>query len=274
MRSAGTLPRYALRLLGADAIRTITGYVLDRVLEIEVDGAFVSGPAAADALAPVVDAQGIDALSMAALRAVAALPIDDAVALARRLYAYNCLPRTPRHRWTASGHEAWTTWSGREHAAPVAQTFKLYVSPAVDDVPAAVHASKAAARRHSALGGKLGVGPYGVLRPDKLIVYFASFEALHNAAAELTTTLAGIRAHGVPFTAPLSGDGLLSWGMDPPADVGMVGWLREESWRTWLTDRLAAALIIARADGADPVAFALRRVAALGVDPHTWTRMA
>jgi hypothetical protein len=270
MRTPGALPRYALRALGAGAHRTIAGYVLDGVLEVDVDGTFVSGARAADALAPAVDPNGIDALSMAALRAVASLPIDDAAVLARRLYAYNQLPRTPRRRGMASD-ETWASWAGRTTSAPIGRSFKLYVSPAVDDVPAALDATKAAADRHGALGGKIGAGPYGLLRPDKLIVYFASYEALHGAATELTTTLAGIRPHGVPFTAALSGDGLLSWGTDPPSDTGLVGWLRDESWRTWLTDRLATAMIVARASGHDPIAFALRRVAALGVDPRTWT---
>jgi hypothetical protein len=261
MRAPGVLPHYALRLLGASATRTITGYVLDRVLEIEVDGRFVSGSAAVDVLAPSVDADGIDTLSMAALRAVAALPIDDTVALARRLYGYNRLPRTPRHRWTESGGEAWITWSGPGYAAPPERIFKLYVSPVVNDVPAAVDAAKAVTGPH---GGKLGAGPYGLLRPDKLVLYYASFDALYNAASRLMSALDGVRPHGVPFTAPLAGEGLLSWGIDPP-----VG-----SWRSWITDRLAAAMIVARVDRVDPVSFALRRIAALGVDPRTWTQAA
>ena len=46
LREPGPLPAYALARLGEGAERTIARFVADGVLEIEHDGAFVSGPAA------------------------------------------------------------------------------------------------------------------------------------------------------------------------------------------------------------------------------------
>ena len=81
---------------------------------------------------------------------------------------------------------------------------------------------------------------------------------------------------------------MVSWAADPPGHAGVIGGAASESWRSWLTTQLAAALIAGRpADphapdqgdprrdprrdpGRDPVRFALRRAAALRIDPRTW----
>jgi hypothetical protein len=52
LRTPGPIPGYARRLLGPDAWNTITGLVLDGILEIEAAGLFRSGPAAIDSMGP------------------------------------------------------------------------------------------------------------------------------------------------------------------------------------------------------------------------------
>ena len=258
-------------------------------------------------------------LSMQALRHAARLPIDDVAALGGRLYRYNRLPPTPPPLFIARGAEGrgpgssdlarlgladsriaaalgrgwvstgsgasdgWMSWgprAGVDSPGGVRGTIKLYVSPLPPDVPATLAASLAAAVAHRALALKVGAGPYGLLRPDKLVIYFGRREQLQAAASRLAGELAGIPAHGVPFTAAVTDDGLLSWGADPPTHDGaggLVGRAATESWRSWLTTQLAAAIIAGRG-AAEPataersaVRFALRRAAALQVDPATWT---
>ncbi len=87
----------------------------------------------------------------------------------------------------------------------------------------------------------------------------------------LRPALAGLAADGVPFTAACSADGLLSWGIDPPAEPG-ADLASRESWRLWLTNRLALALVAARGAAATmpPWQFALARLALAGIDPRSW----
>jgi hypothetical protein len=310
LRTPGPIPAYARRLLGADALNTITGLVLDGILEIESAGQFRSGP---DAIGSIgldeYDGTGdgtpgrgrIAQLSIGALRHAALLPINDVAVLAARLYRYNCLPLTPEttsagpmtdfarlglatpgvaaaldRDWTctASGVDgAWLCWSAAERwesTDGARGTCKLYVSPAPAAIREVFAATVAAATAHHALAFKAGAGPYGLLRPDKLVIYFRHRDHLHAAAAALTDALAGQPAHGVPFTAGVTADGMISWAADPPAHAV------SESWRSWLTTQLAAALVAARTanpespDRPDPVRFALRRAAALRIDPRTW----
>jgi hypothetical protein len=329
LRTPGLIPIYARRLLGPHAWHTITGLVLDGVLEIETAGTFRSGPAALDALTRDGDVAADDMapsghvarLSLDALHYAAALPIDDIATLARRLYAYNRLPVTPanaapallttdlarlgfiatgngnavgvtsavsatldRH-WTYTPSDGeWLSWSSPERWAAIDTTHptcKLYVSPAPTAIADAFAATVAAATTHGALAFKVGAGPYGLLRPDKLVMYFRDRAQLFAAATALTAALAGAPAHGVPFTAALTENGMLSWAADPPEHVGLVGWTTGTSWRSWLTTQLAGALIAGRTvgrtmangepDRADPVRFALHRAAALRIDPRTWT---
>jgi hypothetical protein len=130
-----------------------------------------------------------------------------------------------------------------------------------------------------------GADAAGLLRPDKLVAYFPDFDSLAGAAGVLADRLAGIPPHGVPFTAEIGGDGLLSWGVDPPRREG--GKARgEESWRLWLTHRLARALLAVRhmnaaqggpgghdgqAGGPEPWQLALERLRLEGVSTETWT---
>ena len=93
------------------------------------------------------------------------------------------------------------------------------------------------------------------------------------AAARLSAELAGCPSHGVPFTAELADcDGLLSFGIDPPRSEHALEWQERESWRLWLTNRLAVALVSARRDGGplEPWQYALARIEFDGIDPSTW----
>jgi hypothetical protein len=166
---------------------------------------------------------------------------------------------------------------GGEVPGAAAPTWKLYISPTPEALPecfAAVLEALAAARSWQV---KVGSDAAGLLRPDKLVAYFPSFERLAEAAGCLAGRLSGIAVHGVPFTAEAGGDGLLSWGVDPPASERPLAGGRE-SWRLWLTHRLARALLAARAAGptagataAEPWQIALERLRLEGVSTETWT---
>ena len=75
-------------------------------------------------------------------------------------------------------------------------------------------------------------------------------------------------AHGVPFTAVISADGLLSWAADPMWWIG-----GRASWRGWLTARLAEYMVAARRTGCTDVEtgrYALQRLRLDGVNTDTW----
>jgi hypothetical protein len=101
----------------------------------------------------------------------------------------------------------------------------------------------------------------------------APSQQLAELAAAAAPALSGCPPHGVPFTAALTPDGLLSWGVDPPRSSCLPGWRGVESWRLWVTDRLARALLRARSLGcADlpPWRYARLRLALEGVDTAEW----
>ncbi len=200
-------------------------------------------------------------------------------------------------RWDAAAVGPWFIWRrgrrGRAEAAPAGgAVYKLYASPqpeALGEAGAPLLAALAAAGPFQI---KVGADARALLRPDKLVAYFSSFERLAAAAEVLAERLAGMPVQGVPFTAEVAGDGLLSWGVDPPP--AHSAWQRTESWRQRLTLRLARALFAARADqdtlppvqesepppaaaAAAPMAqmapweFALARLRLDGIDTETWT---
>jgi len=308
LREPGPLPGYALEALGASAARTVARLVADGVLEVREGDGFVSGAAA---LALVAEESGVRAggrlagLAREALRYAQALAVDDPVALSWRIYGFNRRPVTPRwkrllpsaeaverhlgierggrnrqaldRRWQPGKRsEFWLTWharSGRPGAARSGgATYKLYVSPSPEALEEGFGAILGALSSSQAQQFKVGADAAGLLRPDKIVAYFPDFDRLSEAAGRLAERLAGLPAHGVPFTAEIAGDGLVSWGADPPETERSPLLGGGESWRLWLTNRLAVALLAARAGGAPkPWRFALDRVRLEGVDTETWT---
>ncbi|HKH43522.1 MAG TPA: hypothetical protein VKM72_02545 [Thermoanaerobaculia bacterium] len=317
LREPGPLPAYAAAQLGEAAPRVVARFVADGILEVERDGAFVSGPAALDLFVrPATGAPRdgrIAALSRAALRCAQALPTDDPRLLSLRLYAYNRVPLTPRWKSLLAGtpaverhlgiapggpnrktldrawqrladREGWISWISRAvdggDGRPDGPTWKLYVSPRPESLitegttegaeafGAVLEALTAARARQFKVGRDAG----GLLRADKIVSYFPSFERLAEAADAVVARLAGAPAQGVPFTSEIGGEGLLSWGMDPPRSER--SWSLGESWRAWLSMRLARDLLAARqaaAPGVEPWRFALDRLRLEGIDTDTWT---
>jgi hypothetical protein len=313
LREPGPLPAYVREVLGEGTARTVAQLLADGVLEVEQEGAFVSGAAAFALLSsgPAGEPRGrLDRLSLAALRHGEALALDDPLRLAWRLYAYNRLPLTPAWQrllpsadavreylgagprganrpfldrvWTPGApRDGWLSWTARGRRAeplnPGSTTYKRYVSPPpglLREGFGAVLEALAAARARQF---KVGDSAAGLLRPDKIVAYFPDFERLAEAADAVLARLAGVAAQGVPFTSEIGGDGLLSWGVDPPAGERSSLWDGRESWRLWLSHRLARALIDARAAATpagvavEPWRFALERVRLDGVDTTTWT---
>lgn len=305
LREPGPLPAYARAALGETAARTVARLVADGVLEIGREGAFVAGAAALDLFRETVGREGsgrIAELSLAALRYGQSLAVDDPVLLSWRLYTYHHRPLTPRwkrllstpeavarhlgiapgdgrrklldRKWTPTGSAPWLSWRARGAAAsgsPAGPTWKLYVSPLPEALADGFGAVLEALTAGRATHFKVGADAAGLLRPDKIVAYFPTFERLAAAAEVVTRRLAGAPAQGVPFTSEIGAGGLVSWGVDPAGETpGAEG----ESWRLWLTHRLARALLSARATaaaGSEPWRFAVERLRLEGVDTDTWT---
>jgi len=303
----GPLPVYVAARLGDELEPTIARLVLDAVLEVEHDGAYVGGPGAGAVVAsgPALAGRGrIGELSRDALcygQELADLP---EALLARRLYDYGRRPLSVQLRrrlvddaavaawlglgpggsaraaldasWrevagTAGRRRHWRQWRRARAGATPSGGYKLYVSPATDALERAIGAVASSLGCVCGVSGfKLGADVHGICRPDKLVVYFDGLDDLQAGAVILHDRLAGLPAHGVPFSAAITLDGLLSWGADPAVTPAAA---TNPSWRMWVTARLAEYLVAAR-DSTDgrisPSQFALERMRLSGIDTDTW----
>ena len=276
----GPCPEYVRNGLGDLLPASLGRLVLDGILEVEVDGAFRSG-AAGWAPFETRSTEGrlggrTAELSVEAMRygqILVALANVPAELVAARLYMYGRRPVTPTLRrqmtgraliekaskalrlgWVetppSSSDSPWRSWQprrveGRRPSSAV--SFKLYVSPTTETLPAAVAAvAEALAEAPGVNGFKVGRTVDGVARPDKLVAYFSSLEQLHDGARRIRERASACRPHGVAFTAGVTDDGLLSWAIDPPHRS--TNGSPRSSWRTWVTGRLAEYLVDAQAD--------------------------
>lgn len=231
----------------------------------------------------------LDQLSLRAIRTVAALPTADTRLLARRLYAYGAAPfgrdaelafgpgdnalavlglapggavraRLARD-YEAATHPGWISFARAGRTGGEAPDCKLYVSPRPEALADAFPRVADTFDAGGVTSFKVGRGVAGLLRPDKIVAYFDDPDHLAAVAAALSRTLRGTSAQGAPFTAEIAGDGLLSRGRDPRPVAGAPA----ESWRSWITARLAEAIVAARRPGLDPAPRVTARLAALGV---------
>lgn len=307
LREPGPLPSLMRTALGDELPETVARLLLDGILEIRDGDDFVSGPDAAALLNtspnPGTPRGRLAQLSLQALRYGQHLDIKDVRTLAARLYAFNRhaltpawgrrLPtrgatarylglgddgtRPPSLGWvTQSATEEESSWIAWRSTVPVRSQhdkpgYKLYVSPHPSMVAESLQITAEVVHKRRAHGLKVGADVHNLLRPDKIVAYFASFEDLGEAASSLAPRLAGVPAHGVPFTAEISADGLLSWGIDPPRQEWTLT-SEGESWRLWVVRRLASALVASRSasNAGEPWRYALNRIALEGIDASTW----
>lgn len=312
LEKPGPLPAFVRTGANSKELESeVVRLVLDGLLEVECDGAFVSGPLAAG-LEPFEAAPDsrLSAISLSALRWAAglALPASRLQEVAAGLYGFNSLPlsaaqarRWPNRTVTAEWVDSQLGSAGvrylRRAFAPVPShseggwrsftrkqpgleggeqtTFKLYVSPLPEAVPATWSRLIDLLPATKATAFKVGADARGILRSDKIVVYFAEFASLARAAALFSEGLSQVPPHGVPFTSEIAGDGLLSWGLDPPdAQSRDVLWSTRPSWRLWLVSRLAEALVGAsnhQEFGGTVWKSALERLWLDGIDTATWT---
>lgn len=247
-------------------------------------------------------------ISLEALRSAESLAVRDVATLFEHLYTYNSVPLTAnwerrfpdagvvrkelglipesvlgpllQSHWVLARGEAengWLNWVRpsryeRLAGAGSAVEFKLYLSPAVEALTPAVTALVETLSFSHATSFKVGADARGLLRPDKLIAYFQSLADLTESAQRLADHLADVPAQGVPFTAEIAGDGLVSWGVDPPEKAKVLG-KTAPSWREWVCHQLAVGLVEAEreGDGSEPLwKQALERLERMGVQVERW----
>lgn len=311
LQTPGKIPAYVRAELGVACEEFVTQLVLDQVLQVEDSGAFVCGAGAQHLFVPAEAAHQptsrVSALSQQAVKHAQYLDIDDALMLGARIYFYNREPASPRlmseyateaevarrlgvlegtesgdrlsRKWTEMptdpANAGWRIWK-RKHKSKGKSGFgyKLYVSPRTEALSEAFWPAAETFGETGVQQFKVGRDIYGMLRPDKLVAYFATEEQLTETAERLYTRLGGMAAHGVPFTCELHGEGLLSWGMDPPKRTQVLPWQERQSWRLWVVNKLATALLAAKAQpshAVEPWKFALERVRLDGIETNSWT---
>lgn len=238
-------------------------------------------------------------LSYRALDTVARLQLTSYEQICGRLYWFNRIPlsarwertlpnesairrmlgsgfgQSNRSAWvqnaSVAGAGGWLSFVRRDQRRELPSRefpYKLYLSPRPEQLVHVLPAAVAAATDSTTSRFKLGADAAGLLRPDKIVFYLADATEVTNLAQRLAAALVGTAAQGVPFSAELTQDGLLSWGGDPTADESPVGGGRE-SWRLSVCRRLAESILAAQHCGLSPaaaVAFACRRLELDGVD--------
>ena len=302
LQEPGPPPDFVVTMAEGESDRILRRLIFDSILQLEDGGEFISGADACSRLGIAGGAVSGDLaqLSIDALNYCAALSDADATTIAHKLYSYNRRPLTTALRrrlpdkaacqaflglgaedhssraiarfWSRGADDSpWLVFKSQQHR-PVRpqESCKLYIGLAFEELADCLPDAAEALAAGGATQFKIGTDLDGLLRPDKLVAYFPSKDTLAAAARTLMPDLANRTVHAVPFSAPITESGALSWGMDPAS-----AWLGDRvSWRQWVCEKLAAALVAARSSaGATAIApwqFALERLRLEGVNTSTF----
>ncbi len=160
---------------------------------------------------------------------------------------------------------AWYAFELQGKDTTATTALKLYVSPAPRELPLAFPVIAKQFARLKVRSFKVGRGIEGLLRSDKIVAHFEDREHMEEVATAISLSLPTISVQGVPFTEDAGGNGLLSFGVDPPHDT------EAKSWRSWLTKRLANGLMSAKSGSPrERIEAALDAMRSAGVDPLVW----
>lgn len=303
----------------AESRRNVLRLILDGILEIDVNGTFVSGHDAYERLSlPAVGSPERPTetamLSRRAIRFGIRLGLQNTAALAARLYTFNRRPPTPeffrkaptaqavrrllrlgpsppavRGQWKeettspaedatapSEGDRYWLVFRPCDpaHSANRAASsgHKIYVSPRPARVPAVFDTVTEAISPEHVYRFKVARHPWGLLRPDKFVLYLRDESSFRETAAVLTDAIADHSGQGVPFAGRLGDGELLAWGQDPSGEAFHAEWRDSGSWRVGITNILAQAIVDAqRWDLDSPETYARVRLQLEGIDPYTWT---
>lgn len=297
-------------LADANGVPVIARLICDRALEVRsADGTFQTGPAALDELYsgvswPVSADAGshpLAQLSRGGVLYAIALARAGATAFAAELYRFGAEPLASGSRPTSRGSverwlrldrrqprglladrsmsgfarlpraakDPWIRWHRRDRSGGGLR-HKVYVSPKTDNLPDVLEVCMQVAVEMGVPSLKVIADPRGAFRPDKLVLYVDGTDEIAAIGAELRRALRGYPALGVPFTAPLGQDGLLSAGIDPTPRQRPKG---PASWRLVVADALGKAAEVARPFAGRPAAlqFITWRLRLSGIDPEGWT---
>ncbi len=276
--------------------------VLDSILEIELNGSFISGPSAFQYFTinnEKTSKNIISKLSINALKYAQELDLMDSSLLSLRLYNYNRCPLNPwdcqaiereQHlfgdkevlygkwntdKWTKIDiapkyQDYWVVWKLLNHHKEINdRVYKLYISLPLNTLLEIFGKIMNVLAETNVISIKVGTTLGNLLRSDKFMAYFNNTKDLRLASEKLERVLKGVKAQGVPFTAQIAKNGVLSWGVDPPSDNNRS----DQSWRSWITIQLSNALITAKRVknlNIEPWEYALNRLQLEGVDTDTW----
>ena len=309
----GKIPKETISSLGEETNTTIKKLLLDGILELQTEKGFVSGAEVCSIFEPEKDLTNngnkLSQLSIKAIEYAEKLNITDVTKLSARLYFYNRFPLSTKRNQAFSNQkdtlkylnlhpqgkyyhllekywepvkppnkygDYWSIWQSTYNHKSIQKKqwrYKLYISTNIEsqkEILGEVIGILSETETHSL---KFAKQMSGLLRADNFIAYFNTLESLQNTAKKLASAFANIPGQGVPFTAEITSGGLLSWGMDPPRDKYHPNWQEKESWRLWITNRLASAIIAAKSHkntDLKPGKFALKRLSLEGIDTTNW----
>ncbi|MEN0130181.1 MAG: hypothetical protein AAGC49_12130 [Brevundimonas sp.] len=172
--------------------------------------------------------------------------------------------RAELRQYDRSRSEHWDGWTVAGADADDL-VHKIYVSPTVAALPAALPIVFAVAVDLTVPSWKVGADGAGIHRADKIVLYLPTSEEADEAAGVLAAALADLPAQGVPFTGQVGRSGIVSRGQD----------FGRQSWRAAVCTSVGRALLARRASlgpqapAAQVAAEALDGLAA-DIDVVTW----
>ncbi|MEN1783841.1 MAG: T3SS effector HopA1 family protein [Bacteroidota bacterium] len=284
----------------AMAFDDLSYLLIEKVISVHISRMEVTGAAVFQHLeSPTTLQHEKDSIELKAIRYAIALDILDARGLAERLYYFNRRPLNPAlkeridqypklstylelsdlnslNSWIRVQEKKEPYWYAYAHlnyqkSYNIDKNYKIYINVPFEDFKSVLKQVVANLPSVGVIKFKFTGRMENLLRPDKFVIYCKETEHFHRTIAQLVEAIPATKPHEVPFTAKTP-NALITWATDPSADAMALQMDRHKSWRVWVCQLIAKAVIDAKMEKIDhKFEYVLQRLNLQGLDHQTWT---
>lgn len=169
----------------------------------------------------------------------------------------------------------WTIYTSRDDSESLdtAGAYKLYICPETEVLTEIISQISEVLASSGASFIKVVNAVSGLNRPDKIVAYFDYRHELAHCAMALNRCIGNFPGRALPFSCSLTPDGLLSWAVNPFPAVALFYSVSPGSWRKFVCDRIASAIVIGKRDSNRSLElpqYVSQYLHEIGISPDCW----
>lgn len=164
-------------------------------------------------------------------------------------------------------YKHWLYWQHEKTKNTYNLNFKMYISPTPLETVDVFSKVLKLFTRQFVPSFKIGATSNGIYRPDKMVLYFSDINSIYEFAHMCAPLLKDNDGQGVPFTFPLTENGIISYACEPTEGYS-------SSWRIYICKIIAKTIKLQSfRDNNLFIHSIINKLNILGIETNKWNRV-